>query len=62
MECAVADLSDIEWSEGSYDCLKIPENKKKMLTALATTRLGRIQTVPFGDVIKGKGCGLNVLL
>ncbi|KAF7137091.1 hypothetical protein CNMCM5793_007104 [Aspergillus hiratsukae] len=32
------------------------------LLALATTRLGRIPTVPFDDVIKGKGRGINILL
>lgn len=33
-----------------------------MLLSLAKTRLGLIPTVPFDDVIDGKGQGLNVLL
>ena len=33
-----------------------------MLLSLAKTRLGLIPTVPFDDVIGGKGQGLNILL
>ncbi|KAJ6001203.1 hypothetical protein N7481_001612 [Penicillium waksmanii] len=62
LECAVSALRDIDWSPGSFDCLQIPSNTKTMLLSLAKTRLGLIPTVPFDDVINGKGQGLNVLL
>ncbi|KAJ5414888.1 hypothetical protein N7509_000222 [Penicillium cosmopolitanum] len=62
LECAVSALSDIDWSPGSFDCLQIPSDTKTMLLSLAKTRLGLIPTVPFDDVIDGKGQGLNVLL
>lgn len=62
MECAVSALRDIDWSPGSFDCLQIPSDIKTMLLSLAKTRLDLIPTVPFDDVIDGKGQGLNVLL
>ncbi|KAK2752220.1 hypothetical protein FQN54_008152 [Arachnomyces sp. PD_36] len=62
LECAVADLKKAEWSTGCFDDLKIPEDTKQTIVSLATTRLGLIPTVPFDDVIEGKGRGLNVLL
>ncbi|OQD78753.1 hypothetical protein PENANT_c084G10035 [Penicillium antarcticum] len=62
LECAVSALRDVNWSPESFNCLQIPSETKKMLLSLAKTRLGLIQTVPFDDVIDGKGQGLNVLL
>ncbi|CAI7582860.1 unnamed protein product [Penicillium manginii] len=62
LECAVSALRDIDWLPGSFDCLQIPSDTKTMLLSLAKTRLGLIPTVPFDDVIDGKGQGLNVLL
>jgi hypothetical protein len=52
----------VDWSPKSFDCLKIPSGTKTLLSSLAKTRLGLIPTVPFDDVIDGKGQGLNVLL
>ncbi|KAJ6001018.1 hypothetical protein N7481_001427 [Penicillium waksmanii] len=62
LECAVSALRDIDWSPGTFDCLQIRSDTKTMLLSLAKTRLGLIPTVPFDDVIDGKGQGLNVLL
>lgn len=62
MECAVSALRDVDWSLESFNCLKIPSETKTLLLPLAKTRLGLIPTVPFDDVIDGKGQGLNILL
>ncbi|KAJ6020105.1 hypothetical protein N7522_000180 [Penicillium canescens] len=62
LECAVSALRGVDWSPGSFDCLQIPSQTKTMLLSLAKTRLGLIPTVPFDDVIGGKGQGLNILL
>ncbi|KAJ5117325.1 hypothetical protein N7448_010957 [Penicillium atrosanguineum] len=62
LECAVSALRDVAWSPESFDCLEIPSDTKTLLLSLAKTRLGLIPTVPFDDVIDGKGQGLNVLL
>ncbi|KAI2681206.1 hypothetical protein DTO013E5_9139 [Penicillium roqueforti] len=53
---------DVDWTPESFDCLQIPSDTKTMLLSLAKSRLGLIPTVPFDDVIDGKGQGLNVLL
>ncbi|KAL4950835.1 P-loop containing nucleoside triphosphate hydrolase protein [Aspergillus filifer] len=62
LECAVADLHEAVWNPGSFDCLKIPQDMKQILLSLATSRLGLTQTVPFDDIIEGKGRGINILL
>lgn len=62
VECAVSALMDVDWSPESFDCLQIPSETKTMLLSLAKARLGLIPTVPFDDVIDGKGQGLNILL
>ncbi|OQE69864.1 hypothetical protein PENNAL_c0126G04017 [Penicillium nalgiovense] len=62
LECAVSALGDVVWSPESFDCLKIPSETKTILLSLAKTRLGMIPTVPFDDVIDGKGQGFNILL
>ena len=62
VECAVSALRDVNWSPESFDCLQIPPENKTLLLSMAKTRLGLIPTVPFDDVIDGKGQGLNILL
>ncbi|KAF3398203.1 hypothetical protein F1880_005613 [Penicillium rolfsii] len=62
LECAVSALRDVNWSPESFDCLQIPPESKTLLLSMAKTRLGLIPTVPFDDVIDGKGQGLNILL
>ncbi|RAK99860.1 uncharacterized protein BO80DRAFT_477336 [Aspergillus ibericus CBS 121593] len=60
--CAVSALKDIDWSPESFDCLQILLEMKTLLMSMVKTRLGLIPTVPFDDVIDGKGQGLNILL
>ncbi|KAL2695082.1 hypothetical protein AAEP93_004143 [Penicillium crustosum] len=62
LECAVSALRDVNWLPESFDCLQIPPENKALLLSMAKTRLGLIQTVPFDDVIDGKGQGVNILL
>ncbi|KAJ5267372.1 ATPase AAA-type core [Penicillium angulare] len=62
LECAVSALGDVNWSPESFDCLQIPPENKTLLLSMAKTRLGLIPTVPFDDLIDGKGQGLNILL
>ncbi|KAJ5543903.1 ATPase AAA-type core [Penicillium frequentans] len=62
LECAVSALRDVNWSPETFDCLQIPPENKTLLLSMAKTRLGLIPTVPFDDVIDGKGQGLNILL
>ncbi|KAJ5752813.1 ATPase AAA-type core [Penicillium odoratum] len=62
LECAVSALRDVKWSPESFDCLQIPPENKTLLLSMAKTRLGLIPTLPFDDVIDGKGQGLNILL
>ncbi|KAI1932539.1 hypothetical protein LOZ66_006834 [Ophidiomyces ophidiicola] len=60
LECAVADLHEVKWSEQSFDHLQVPEHSKHLLLSLATSRLRHDRR--FDDFIKGKGRGLNILL
>ncbi|KAJ5406017.1 ATPase AAA-typecore [Penicillium sp. CMV-2018d] len=62
LECAASALRDVDWSLESFDCVKIPSETKTILLSLAKSRLGLIPTVPFDDVVDGKGQGLNILL
>ncbi|KAJ5267855.1 hypothetical protein N7478_010663 [Penicillium angulare] len=62
VECAVSALGDVNWLPESFDCLQIPPENKTLLLSMAKTRLGLIPTVPFDDLIDGKGQGLNILL
>ncbi|KAJ6122759.1 hypothetical protein N7512_005224, partial [Penicillium capsulatum] len=62
LECAVGALTDVQWSPGSFECLKIPSKTKALLSSLAKTRLDLVPTLPFDDIIDGKGRGLNILL
>ncbi|KAJ5161042.1 hypothetical protein N7492_006434 [Penicillium capsulatum] len=62
LECAVGALADVQWSPGSFECLKIPPKTKTLLSSLAETRLDLVPTLPFDDIIDGKGRGLNILL
>ncbi|KAL4780120.1 hypothetical protein BJX76DRAFT_361128 [Aspergillus varians] len=61
VECAVADLEDVEWCPASFNRLQIPETTREILLSVATSRLCNDGGVVFDDFIKGKGRGLNVL-
>ncbi|PGH19339.1 hypothetical protein AJ80_03979 [Polytolypa hystricis UAMH7299] len=62
LECALTDLREVEWSEKSFDHLQVPEDTKRTLFSLAASRLTHFRALPFDNLIKGKGCGLNVLI
>lgn len=62
MELSVVGIRDIEWDTLSFDCLVMPDEQKEMVLALAETHMGKVPTLPFDDVVEGKGQGLNVLL
>ncbi|KAL4960860.1 P-loop containing nucleoside triphosphate hydrolase protein [Aspergillus stella-maris] len=62
LECTVADLHKAKWNPESFNCLKIPQDTKQILLSRATACLGLTQTVPFNDIIEGKGRGINILL
>ncbi|KAI1905948.1 hypothetical protein LOZ65_006904, partial [Ophidiomyces ophidiicola] len=62
LECAVADLHGVEWSETAFDHLQVPDDTRQILLSLATSRLGHLHTKPFDDLIQRKGRGLNILL
>ncbi|KAJ5989683.1 hypothetical protein N7481_004893 [Penicillium waksmanii] len=55
VECVVSALRDIDWLSELFDYLQILSDTKTMLLLLAKMRLGLIPTVPFDDVIDGKG-------
>ncbi|GLA10222.1 hypothetical protein AnigIFM60653_002099 [Aspergillus niger] len=62
LECAGSALWEVYWSSESFDCLQVPSQTMILLLSLAKTRLGLIPTVPFDDVIYGKGQRLTILL
>ncbi|OJD12529.1 hypothetical protein AJ78_06894 [Emergomyces pasteurianus Ep9510] len=62
LECAVADLREVQWSEMSFDHLQVLEDTKHILLSLAISWLRYFHASPIDDLIKGKGCELNVLL
>ncbi|OAX78485.1 hypothetical protein ACJ72_07209 [Emergomyces africanus] len=62
LECAVADLCEVQWSEMLFDHLQVLEDIKRILLSLTTFRLRYFHASPIDDLIRGKGCGLNVLL
>ncbi|KAB8261540.1 hypothetical protein BDV32DRAFT_148499 [Aspergillus pseudonomiae] len=62
LECAVGDLRRVEWSQVAFDRLQLPEDKRRILLSVITSRLCNNGEVVFDDFIKGKGRGLNVLL
>ena len=62
VECAASAPRDVNRPPESFNCLQIPLENKTLLLSMAKTRLGLIPTVPFDDVIDGKGQGVNILL
>ena len=59
MEFAVDNISDIEWNDLSFRNLAIPEDRKKLVRALAASHANGAQ---FDDFVPGKGRGLIMLL
>ncbi|CEL12015.1 hypothetical protein ASPCAL15108 [Aspergillus calidoustus] len=61
LECAVSDLTEVQWSPASFDRLQIPDDKKEIILRVTDARLSGNRDVDFDDFIKGKGRGLNIL-
>lgn len=61
-EFAVSNISDVKWSEASFDDVKIPEEQKLPIRALTETYLKRAPEDGFKDFVQGKGRGINFLL
>ncbi|OCL12971.1 P-loop containing nucleoside triphosphate hydrolase protein [Glonium stellatum] len=59
LEFAVDNISDIKWNPLSFQNLAIPEDRKKLVRALAASHAKKAQ---FDDFVPGKGRGLIMLL
>lgn len=59
VEFAVANIIDVEWSQASFDDVKIPEKQKRPIGALASTYLHREPGDGVADLVRGKGRGVN---
>ncbi len=62
VEFVVANIEDIKWFLTPFDCLTIPNEQKKIIIALAKTRLDLMFSVSFNDFVTSKERGRNVLL
>ncbi|KAI2062046.1 hypothetical protein LOZ43_000795 [Ophidiomyces ophidiicola] len=61
-EVVVDDTRNIEWSPSLFKSLTSSDDQKLLLMALMRTQLGIVPSLPFDDLVTGKGKGLNVLL
>ena len=62
VEFAVVNIRAIEWSQSSFDNVKIPEAQKRPILGLTATDLGRKPENTLTDLVPGKGQGINFLL
>jgi len=62
VEFAVVNIRAIEWSQSSFDNVKIPEAQKRPILGLTATYLGRKPESTLMDLVPGKGQGINFLL
>ena len=61
LEFTVSGVKDIEWNEGAFDSLVLPENQKSIVKALVESHtFHAAQNIE--DVIQGKGKGLVAVL
>ena len=63
LEFTVSGIQEIEWNEGAFDSLVLPDSQKSLVKALVqshTTESEERKTID--DVIKGKGKGLVAVL
>ena len=61
LEFSVAGISDIQWNEGAFDSLIIPDDRKTVVKAQVESH-GWEATRNIDDVIRGKGRGLVAVL
>jgi hypothetical protein len=63
LEFTVSGVHDIEWNEGAFDSLVLPDSQKSIVKALVQSHTTEIQERrTIDDVIKGKGKGLVAVL
>ncbi|KAH7230146.1 P-loop containing nucleoside triphosphate hydrolase protein [Fusarium redolens] len=62
LEFAVAHIGVITWMPSSYDDVKIPDAQKKAIWALTHTYFPGDTENGLGDIVQGKGRGINFLL
>ena len=61
LELSVSSIHEIEWGDGAFDSLMIPEDKKRIVKALVQShRFHGARTID--DVVQGKGKGLVSVL
>lgn len=61
MEFSLSAVRDIEWNEGAFESLVLPENQKSIVKALVSShKFHAAQTID--DVVQGKGKGLVFVL
>lgn len=60
VEFFVGSVKDIEWNEGAFKSLVLPEEYKELILALTESQIKHKET--FDDVIQGKGKGMIMLL
>lgn len=61
LEFTVSGIQDVEWNEGAYDSLVLPENHKSIVKSLVTShKFSAAKNID--DVISGKGKGLVAVL
>jgi SpoVK/Ycf46/Vps4 family AAA+-type ATPase len=56
----VKSIVDIEWSDGAFKSLVLPEDQKDLILAFAKSQMKNKDS--FDDVIQGKGRGIILLL
>ncbi|KAI9762033.1 MAG: hypothetical protein M4579_000669 [Chaenotheca gracillima] len=61
LEFTVSGINDIEWNEGAFDSLVLPENQKSIVKALVESHTFHAAE-NIDDVIQGKGKGLVAVL
>ena len=61
LEFTVSGIRDVEWNEGAYDSLVLPQNHKSIVKSLVTShKFSAAKNID--DVISGKGKGLVAVL
>ncbi|POR33773.1 26S protease regulatory subunit 4 [Tolypocladium paradoxum] len=60
MEFYIDDISDVQFNEGAFSSLVMPEEKKELILAFAQSQVKYKSA--FDDVISGKGKGIIMLL
>jgi hypothetical protein len=61
LEFTVSGIADIEWNEGAFDSLVLPDNQKSIVRALVESHTFHAAQ-NIDDVIQGKGKGLVAVL